>query len=689
MINFVVKFVLFEFTFAIPAYEVFLTKRNTIGLDLVSKIADKKEFLGIGWYLDYKKNIPNTNSTEPIYKPLIRILAVTDKEMYFKKFNDTWFDLDPVDPNNLEIHPHYITTANNPITAYYMDNNQSVLTIALKNLTIITFNASQPLDREKPVFKPIMSFNSSYKFNEGSERIRSLAQVPYTNQIIFSSNRFEILKLNKLTGDIIYRGRSPLDSTNFIVTPVPTHRPEYDPHNPNKKKDPTLSDRVRPFTEIPYFVMTSNNSGINTLVDWTQMKTIRYFSMRDKVQKNEDDGANYKITSICFFGGSPRGNLYAFVGSNLTMHLYLFSAINRNIMGNIDLLKSSRNTILSWVNHTNYIYVLQTEIRGESHYISGSYFLNLGPNTESSARYINSKKAQESTYYLNPTMLTFNMKINRDEVYDGIFDRLDYFYLFLSSSENYIHIDVPPFNWDRCNSSFHGEYQHMMYYGRYRNCGDAGCIPGYENRLNFDSERNETAIQCQKMNCQDDLIMHVAKSGFGGFVDKAFPQFNKSDNQTHWTSENNRINFTKIGKHMKMRSELYTLYCLEKYELTENEKGVANDNGCSTGFNLDPSGICRVCDYIGYSGIDFNFYPSDCFLWILIPGIWDDTLKYSWFHYNKTLLNKNLYYKGFRGDLLFYRQLFYEKKDNEGNITRDLRDSIQYLGEINLRESTT
>ena len=300
LLKLILKLLFFDFSLAIPAYEIYSTKRNTLGLDLISNIAEKKKFLGINWFNEYQKTQPDADSSESVYKPLMRIIAVTDKEIYFKKFGQSWFDLDPLDPINLEIHPHFVTTANNPITAYHMDNNQSILTIALRDLTIITLNASQAIDPKKPQFKPIMKFNSSYKFVEGTEQIRSIAQVPYTNQIIISPSRFEILKVNKITKEVTYRGRSPLDSTNFIVTPVPTHRSEYDPHNPNKKNDPTLSQRVQTFTETTYFVMTSDDSGTNSLVDWTSMQTIKYFSMRDRLQKTQDEGMNYKARSVFF-----------------------------------------------------------------------------------------------------------------------------------------------------------------------------------------------------------------------------------------------------------------------------------------------------------------------------------------------------------------------------------------------------
>ena len=450
MLKIILNILLIRLAKMVPSYEIFSSKRNSIGLDLNSSIDENKKFLGINWFVEYKNDTLTTSSNDASSKPMIRIIAITDKEVFFKKFNDTWFDLDPQDPQNLEIYPHFITTANNPITAYQMDNNQSLFTLALKNLTIQTFNASQLLDPKKPEFKPIVSFNSSYKFSEGSDIVRSIGQVPYTSEIIFSSNRFEILKMNKISGKVLYRARSPLDSTNFIITPVPTHRAEYDPHNPSKKNDPSLSRRLTTATEITYFVMTSDNSGINTLVDWTSMKSIRYFSMRDRVQKVEDEGIRYKVRSICFFGGSPRANMYAFVGSNVIRNLFLFSAINRNILAKPKLSHFSFSATLTWVNHTNFIYIFQTGVLGKPGYNFQSDFYYLGPKTkegffsrEDTINYFSDK-------FLNPTMLAFSTNITSNEVYDEIYDHLDYFYLFLTSSGNSISIDIPPFNWDRC-----------------------------------------------------------------------------------------------------------------------------------------------------------------------------------------------------------------------------------------------
>ena len=664
-----------------PAYKVFMQKRNKIDLALVSNITEQKKFLGINWYIEYQKSAQNDEQNEESarFEPLMRIIGVTDKEIFFKKFHKDWFSLDPQNASNREILPHYSTVPHNPITAYLMENNQTLLTIALKNLTIFTFNLSQEVSTSNPRLTPIMTFNASYKVSEDAEEIRSIAQIPYSDNIIFTPSRFEVFKMNRLTNKVHLRSRSPLDSTNFVVTPVASHRPEYDPHNPNKKKDPKLSERVLPFTETTYFVMTSTNSGINALVDWTTMATIRYFSMRDRIVKLEDKGIRFQVRSICFFGGSPRGHLYPFLGSDTIKELFLFSALNRNYLGSLKLPKPSSHGQVTWINHTNYVYILQTGLESSPEYHSGSYFLYLSPNSD----YIPVFNTNDHLYrlyrYLNPNLLAFDYNMTNNEVYDEIFDRLDYFYLFLTSSGNSIAIDIPPFNWDRCNNSIRNSTRYFMYYGRYRFCGPEGCISGYQNRKGFDQEGDRTAIQCEKYKCEAGKVMHVADPNFLEKLDSSFPDFetqgesvtdSSGDGPTFGGVNSTESEMTKIGDQTRLKTKKNKYFRLEPYKLKEKERGVANDNGCWKGFNLEPSGICRACDYMGYQDTKIRFYPSDCLLWIKYWGIWDDTLTYSYFHYNKTLLDEKVYYKGFSGDEYYYKQIFQEKRDSAGRTTK-------------------
>ena len=72
-----------------PAYKVFMQKRNKIDLALVSNITEQKKFLGINWYIEYQKSAQNDEQNEESarFEPLMRIIGVTDKEIFFKKFH--------------------------------------------------------------------------------------------------------------------------------------------------------------------------------------------------------------------------------------------------------------------------------------------------------------------------------------------------------------------------------------------------------------------------------------------------------------------------------------------------------------------------------------------------------------------------------------------------------------------------
>ena len=445
--------------------------------------------------------------------------------------------------------------------------------------------------------------------------------------------------------------------------------------------------------------MTSSDSGINSLVDWTSMKTIRYFSMRDGEQKVEDEGIKYKVRSICYYGGSPRGNMYAFVGSNVIKYLFLFSAINRNMLAKPELQDFSTSATITWVNHTKYIYVFQTGILGRAGFMFSSNIYYLGPKSNITFRNKTDQMNFFPEMFLNPTMLAFSTNITSNEVYEEIYDRLDYFYLFITSSGNSISIQIPQFNWDRCSFDSDSQPELRMYYGRYRHCSENHCRLDYRNRQDYDSQKDEIAIQCQKITCEDGQMLHVAPGEFDGFVDKLFPKFDLADNLTHWVIKHGEADstmFTKVGQRVRMRPKIRTpwwsfggnsLYCIERYELKESEIEVANDNGCWRGFNLDDNGICRACQYVELPGTGVKFRPSDCLLWLHFDEISKDTLTYSYYHYDKTLLDLELHYKGFEGDELYYRKMFFEKKDIEGNVIEEIHDYIGSSGQYNLRES--
>ena len=335
--------------------------------------------------------------------------------------------------------------------------------------------------------------------------------VPYTDEILVTASRFELLKVNRLSGRKILSKRSPLDSTNLIVTPLPTHRPEIDPHNPNKKPDPKTNQRVTKITSAPLFLMTSSTSGLTTIVDWTTLNTIDYFSLRDQNLRVPDKGSKYMIRSMIYFGGNPKANFYIILGSNIFRELQFFSTTSRNIFGRVELPQPSYNGQVAWVNHTSYVYIEQTNLALEESYKFSSYFLNLGDFSQRTAVFLEQTFTSRNKIYYHPTLLAFDYDLENNEVYDEDWDRLDYFYLMMSTSGNSIQIEAPVFAWDFCNEPKIQENRvGAMYYGRFRHCWSAKemnketttCHIGFQHRKRYPPQRT-TDIHCEKRRCQN------------------------------------------------------------------------------------------------------------------------------------------------------------------------------------------
>ena len=496
---------LLQLTKAKSAFEVYSESRKELSLKLKSNSAySEKEFLGISWYIDYEKADSGSSSSQSSthYDPLVRIAAVTTDGVYLKKFNRVWFEVDQHKQENREIEGVLTTVKHNPITGYHMDDNQTSLVIAFKNLTILTLNLSQPT--RDPTKLILNSFDARYKYLEGDEEIRSIGRVPYSNLILFSPSRFEFFKIDCFTNIIHHRERSPLDAVRFIVTPVPTDNPKDDPHNPEKRKDPHLNDRVVKRTEITYFIATGHKLNTNALMDWTTMKAINYWTLLDREDRVRHKDTLFDVRSICFFGGSPRAHLYLMLGSNIIKKLYFFSGINRNIQDSEPLPKVSSKGQVTWINGTYYIYIIQENLVNEDNYNVGSYFLNLGPYSVRKPSFVTkySPSLQIGVRYDYAKLMTFNMKITDDSVYDGIFDKINNFYFILYENEDSIEVRVPPFKWDFCkHTSFNPNLIYdKMFYGGYRDCGSTNCQLGFEKRTGVEEQKDQIFIDCQKKN---------------------------------------------------------------------------------------------------------------------------------------------------------------------------------------------
>ena len=157
-----------------------------------------------------------------------------------------------------------------------------------------------------------------------------------------------------------------------------------------------------------------------------------------------------------------------------------------------------------------------------------------------------------------------------------------------------------------------------MLYGRYRSC------PSCQSGLVLESDSN------------------FAKNASGThFVSSCYPKY---------CSEGQVYQYNGFGP---CPSES----CIDRYELKENEKGVANDNGCHPEYNLDPLGICRKCDRIGVEKA--TLVPSDCVFFYTSRYIDYDFFVYSVGTYSQDQLSEKKYTKGETSTSIpFYETLF-------------------------------
>ena len=576
--------------------------------------------------------------------------------------------MDTINTITRSIYPIFSTTKTNPITAYAMNNNETLITIALKSLDVFTIDLSKSKEITKKGEKLKTFFESEIDAgypigSEGDEEIRSIGLIPYSDLIIFSPSRFEIFKAHRRTGSIILRKRSFLDSIRYIVHPVPTNRPERDPHNPKNPKNPKLNQRFAELFSRPYFVATGHQTGDNVLTDWTNLNVVKYWNYKQisrKVHNNDYEGS-YIIRSICYFGGNQNAQLYPFLASNVITELTFFKSDFGTIRGSIPLNSPSYDGFLTWINATNYVYISQKDMVGEAAYNFGSYFLNLGPYSIKTPHFIKEKVKYDETRYILPTLLAYNSDITVNfNFQDGLYQDLDHFYLFVHAGARSIIIEVAPFNWDICNSQFleKSEKQYRMFTGKVVKCREESkCQLGYQyntdgkhNDKDFDWEK--TFFTCLRYQCPAGEIIHTRMGGFSADTLK-------------------RLSHTKTldGSQGKVA-------CAKKYKIDPNVETEANDNGCHAEFNLDDNGLCRDCKLAKFHFTNIKHFPyfstSDCVFFNYEDHISWDGFTYAILNYTKDKLWKKFGYK--KGKVYqSQKHGFYSKMFNVGEKGKEVK----------------
>ena len=406
-----------------------------------------EENIGLGWYVDYRPR----NDQSGRFDPFLKIAAVTSGGVYFRPIETTWKNLKDI--NRLETQMLVNTSHLNRITASHMVNNESIVTIGYQNLTIEVYDLEKTKGSTPHL---VSSFDLSHVLAEEEDKTRSIALVPYTNQLIASGNRFTLFKLDRLRGTVTKKVKNPIDHIRYLCIPEPTDRPNRDPQNPFRVRSNLTSAAVHKMSETTYFVGTGEFGWMNFIMDWTTMKIVRYWTV-ERSQGGLNSDKNFIINDMAYYGGAPEAQVYVYSKSYFSHNFNLYSVIHQQIEGWVHLPHKALDFRLRWINCTTFVYVVQNQIQGLLDVEINSFFVNLGPYSFSNAETIFDGDGNEYVYE-KITMVTFGTELGRDSGGDpvGPFDRLDRLYLSLYFDLSQVILGVPLVNWDFCKDpKFH------------------------------------------------------------------------------------------------------------------------------------------------------------------------------------------------------------------------------------------
>ena len=472
--------------------EKYLRYQKKVTFTLPGTDPTKHENIGLGWFLEYKKR---KGGREDKLDPYLRIAAVTSKGLYFQRINNSWIDIKGL--SRIETQILVNTTHLNRITASHMVNNESVVTIGYQNLTLEVFD----LERTKNGVPHLLAtFDLSHVQAEEDDRIRSIAMVPYTNQLLVSGNRFSLFKLERRTGSIIKKVKNPVDHIRHLCAPVPTDTPNRDPQNPFRIKAKTISKTVHEMSETTSLVGTGAFGWMNFLMDWTTMKVVRYWTV-ERSQGGLNSDRNFIINRMIYYGGAPEAQLYIYSKSYYSTNLNWYSAIHQMIVGDTKLTHKALDNRMRWVNCTTFLYIIQKQIEGRGDREMKSYFLNIGPYSFDIVNSVIDTHKNEYAFE-KLTMVTFDLDLGKKTTdWDGPFNKLDRLYLSFYFDMSVVILDVPLFNWDHCKEWRFKPLERgfRMFYGRVRTC--TACAHGLAfqstNDFLIDHALGNPVIMCE------------------------------------------------------------------------------------------------------------------------------------------------------------------------------------------------
>ena len=260
-------------------------------------------------------------------------------------------------------------------------------------------------------------------------------------------------------------------------------------------------------------VLTGHETPMNTLIDWTTLKPVSYWSY--PMLKNLESNDQFIITSICFFGGIPESNIYVF-SLNKSIGFYFYSSIQQTISYELTFYQELNDLRLSWVNHTRYVLASFKWDPSSTQY--SYYFYKID---KKSFIYARTEKtltpiARKAVREMPVAKIFLEMGAGPDSQND-----LEVFYLAYFTASNTFFIQPPIHEWDVCLGFSTWVVQEtlqpqneikvvpiqQMIYGRLQHCHECDF-----NERNFRREKkfwlddlnsNRTFSNCQQKECSE------------------------------------------------------------------------------------------------------------------------------------------------------------------------------------------
>ena len=463
------------------AMEAYTQLNKSITLTISQKILNQRHFKTM-WYVDYIEARATPTKHSGVFDPLLRLTTVMQRGIYFKNFSKTWREINPISEENLEMDALFELPPSNNITAAFIERNSSIVAVAYKNLTVEVIDLQKVRKNPNKTSEvrylfPSVKINSEYGFGvEDDHEILAIAHIPSTELIVFSSNRFEILKTNQRTGEIVSRNAKPLEKVGLIGSPCLSHRTERDPYNEISIKTAKISQKNLEVGFQTLMVLTGAQDPMNAVLDWTTMKAVSFFSMHLLRKSLARRGDNI-VKSIAYYGGVPQGNFYTITTVGVSPLVFLYSGIYRSVMKELNFGVRSRAKVASWVFATLYISVYFPEPEG----VDGSPIIKVfkleafGMPAQSNPLLDLIAFQRVEDFEMVHQYLQLGRIEQKDQpmFYLEKFYELDSLYLVVYNSSNSVKVQPPPLYWDHCAArpkGFEARTEVYMLYGRYMYC---------------------------------------------------------------------------------------------------------------------------------------------------------------------------------------------------------------------------